>query len=410
MSSSTPPSSHSNEHGASKEFIVLMAFIISLVALSIDAMLPALPDIGRDLGVNEPNRNQLIVSILMLGMAVGQMIYGPLSDSIGRKPAIHLGYGLFIIGSLLSIFATDFNIMLLGRLLQGVGVSGPRIVAVALIRDRFEGRMMAQVLSYVMSVFIIVPAMAPAVGQAILLFTEWQGIFVLLLLMAIAALVWLQLRQPETLTPERRKPFSLRNILRAIREVCYTPVALGFTLVTGIVQGAFLAYLNTAQQLFQVEYGLGEHFPAVFAALALAIGLASVANARLVVRFGMQKIATYALMAVSVISLICFVVSAMMGGLPPLSVLMGFLLPLLFCVGLLFGNLNALAMGPLGHIAGVGAAVVGCLSTLVSVPIGIVIGQAFNGTVLPLIGGFALLGVLALIVVLIIRSKLGEIH
>lgn len=380
------------------EFVALMALMISLVALSIDAMLPALTEIGADLGVHHVNQSQLIVSALFLGLAAAQMVYGPLSDSLGRKPTIYAGFVLFIVGCLLSTVATSFEVMLAGRFLQGMGAAGPRIVTIALVRDQYEGRAMARIMSLVMAVFIMVPALAPAVGQGILMVAHWRAIFGVLLAVALIALVWFGLRQPETLPPERRSPFSLIRIALAVRETCTHRIAFGYTIAAGLIFGAFVGYLNSAAQIFQGQYGLGQQFPLYFAVLALAIGAASYLNARLVMRYGMRLLSSRALMALSAWSLVFFAITYAAAGVPPLWVLMTYCLFAFFCIGILFGNFNALAMEPLGHIAGVGAAVVGSLTTFISLALGTLIGQSYDGTVLPLIGSFALLGIVAIAV------------
>lgn len=375
-----------------------MALMISLVALSIDAMLPALPDIGRDLQVVHANDNQLIIALIFLGMALGQLFYGPLSDSIGRKPSVAIGICLFVLGCLLSALATDFQVMLMGRLLQGIGLGAPRIVSIALIRDQYEGHAMARVMSFVMTVFILVPMIAPALGQGILLVSDWRAIFGVIMVLGIIILCWFMYRQPETLLPSRRLPFSLRQVGRAVREILGNRIALGYTFATGFISGAFLAYLSTVQQVFQQQYGLGDLFPLVFAALALAVGSASYVNGRLVMRFGMQLMSRRSLWVLSCVSAVFCVIASFFSGHPPLWLLMAYFGVILFCTGILFGNMNAMAMEPLGHIAGVGAAVVGSMSTLISAPLGIGIGRAYDGSVLPLIGGFALCGFLALVV------------
>jgi len=379
------------------EFVAMMALMTSLVAMSIDAMLPALSEIGAELGVQRVNDNQLILTTLFIGLAVGQLFYGALSDTIGRKRAIYLGYGVFFAGSLLSIFAVSFPMMLAGRLLQGLGAAGPRGVSMALIRDRFEGRAMAQVMSFISVVFILVPIIAPILGQAILLVADWRAIFSALLVMGVISLLWFALRQPETLPPARRAPFSARRIARALVEVLTNPVALGYTLMAGLISGALQGYLSSAQQIFQFQYGLGTLFPLVFAINALSLGLASFVNGRVVMRYGMRPLVRKALLALCTLSILLVGVALATDGQPPLPLLMIFLLPSFFCIGILFGNMNSLAMEPLGHIAGVGAAVVGSLSTLVATPLGAGIGQVYNGTVLPLVLGFAAFGLGALL-------------
>ena len=326
------------------------------------------------------------------------MVYGPLSDSIGRKPAIHAGLLLFIIGCLMSILATNFTVMLAGRVLQGLGAAGPRSVIVALVRDRYEGRAMARIMSLVMAVFIMVPALAPGIGQIILMVAHWRAIFGFLLAVAAISLVWFALRQPETLPPERRVKFSPSRIVQAVRETCGSRVAFGYTVTSGLIFGAFVGYLNSAQQIFQIKYGLGALFPLYFAVLALSIGAASLLNGRLVMRHGMRRLSAWALGLLTGLSLAFLVPATLAAGVPPLWALMTYLVGAFFCIGMLFANFSALAMEPLGHIAGVGAAVVGSLTTVISMILGTIIGQAYDGTVLPLIAGFALLGLAAIAV------------
>ena len=378
------------------EFVALMALMISLVALSIDAMLPALGQIGTDLGAAHENDAQLVVTALFLGLAVAQMIYGPLSDSIGRKRAIYIGFALFIIGCILSMVATDMTVMLIGRLFQGIGAAGPRIVTVALVRDQYEGRAMARIMSLVMAVFIIVPMLAPLIGQAILQMAHWRAIFAAFLILALIAIIWFRLRQPETLPPEKRVPFSLTRIGAGVRESCTNRTALAYIIAAGLIFGAFIGYLNSAQQIFQVQYGQGEMFVVYFGVLALAIGAASLVNAKLVMRFGMRLLSLRALWVLSISSLGFLAFTFWHGGNPPLWTLMTYLSVAFFSLGILFGNFNALAMEPLGHIAGVAAAVVGSLTTFMSLILGTWIGLSFDGTVLPLVAGFALLGTASL--------------
>lgn len=374
-----------------------MAMLTSLVALSIDAMLPALSNIGADLVVQRENATQLVVSALFIGLAAGQLVYGPVSDSIGRKPPIYAGLGLFMLGSVLSMIAWSFPVMLVGRVLQGFGAAAPRIVIIALIRDQYEGRAMARVMSFVMAVFILVPMIAPALGQAVLLVANWRSIFGVLLTLALIAFAWFGIRQPETLPPSQRTKFSLRRIVAAVGEVLRDRCALGYTIASGLVFGAFLGYLNSAQQIFQLQFSLGTRFPLYFAALALAVGCASILNAQLVVRFGMRLLSWRALVTATVVSSGYFVFAWTAAGNSPLWTVMTWGLITFFCLGLVFGNLNALAIESLGHIAGVAAAVIGSLATIISLLFGLLIGQAYDGTVLPLVGGFALLGMASLV-------------
>ncbi len=381
------------------EFVIIISLMMSLTALSIDAMLPALAQIGSDLGIQNTNDRQLIISTIFLGLAIGQVFFGPLSDKTGRKPAVYAGYALYIAGACLSIFASTFPMMLAGRLLQGVGVSAPRSVILALVRDRYEGRAMARVMSFVMTVFILVPMLAPTLGQAVMIFSGWRGIFVSFVLIALFTLAWFALRMPETLAPEHRAPFSLQRIIKATLEILNIRTAIGYTVSAGLVGGAFLGYLNSAQQIFQEQYALGDRFPLIFAIIAFSLGLASFSNARLVLRFGMRFLVNWSLRLIFGLSVAALGLVTFWNSQPPLWFLMSYLMLTFFCVGVLFGNQNSLAMEPLGHLAGIGSAVVGSLSTLIQMPLGTIIGRSYNGTILPLILGIAILSGLSLFVV-----------
>ncbi|HEY5739556.1 MAG TPA: MFS transporter, partial [Gammaproteobacteria bacterium] len=323
----------------------------------------------------------------------GQIFFGPLSDSIGRRPAIVAGLLLFAAGCLLSMFAASFAQMLLGRFLQGLGAAGPRIVSIALVRDRYQGRGMARVMSLVMTVFILVPVFAPAVGQGILVWADWRAIFGLFLLLALLAGGWFWIRQPETLRAEQRSVFSLSRLLLDTLAILRLRAAFGYSLTMGCIFGAFVGYLSSSQQIFQVQYGLGRLFPLYFGILASVIGCASLVNARLVMRFGMRRLARYALSAMSLAGLLFCGLAWIYDGHPQLLLLMAYLVFQFFLFGTLFGNLNALAMEPLGHIAGLGSAVVGSLSTLISVGFGVLIAGAYDGTVMPLTLGLAVLAI-----------------
>ncbi len=378
------------------EFVTLLAMMTSILALSIDAILPALGQISRELNLASENDAQLVISAMFLGFAVGQIVAGPLADCYGRKPIIYIGYVIFIAGCVMSLMAESFAVMLLGRVLQGLGAAAPRIVSIALVRDCYEGREMARIMSIVMAIFILVPAIAPAIGQGLMLVAPWRAIFAMMLGMALVAFIWFASRQPETLAIEARRRFSLRNVLEGIREAVGYRAMTGYTLASGIIFGAFLGYLSSAPQVFQDTYDTGQWFAVYFGGAALAIGAASVFNSKVVVQLGMRYLTWRALIALTVISSAFLIVAQLYSGVPPFGAFMTWLLIAFFCIGILFGNFNALAMEPIGHMAGLGAAVVGSVSTFVSLPLGWAIGASFNGTVTPLIVGFATLGALSL--------------
>jgi DHA1 family bicyclomycin/chloramphenicol resistance-like MFS transporter len=381
------------------EFVLIVSMMMSLTALSIDSMLPALPQIGSDLGVVNPNDRQLVVSVIFLGSALGQIFFGPLSDRTGRKPAMYVGYSMFITGSLVSVFSINFSMMLIGRILQGLGLSAPQAVTRAIIRDRFEGRKMARVMSFGATVLILVPMLAPTLGQGIISIAGWRSIFGGILAFALITLAWFAFRIPETLALENRVPFSIKRIISSYQEILNIRPTLGYTLSAGLISGIFLGYLNSAQQIFQEQYALGDLFPLFFATVSLSLGSASLLNTRLVMRFGMIKLVQWALRSEFGLAVIFLGISIVITDQPPLWGLMVYLMMSFFCTGILFGNMNALAMQPLGHLAGVGSAVVGSLSTLISMLLGTLIGRSYNGTVLPFVVGMAILAGTALFVI-----------
>ncbi len=381
-----------------REFVTLMALMISITALSIDMMLPALPEIGRDLRVYHTNDVQLVVTVLLFGMGIGQLLFGPLADSFGRKPVILAGFVIFIIGCLASIFSTRFEFMVVGRLIQGIGTGGPRTAIIALVRDQYGGRAMARIMSAVMAIFIVVPVVAPALGQIVLLALGWQAIFGVLVLQGIVVLTWFAIRQPETLSRNNRIPFSFVRIVNAVAKVSKNRISMGYTLAAGFISGSLMAYLSSAQQIFQEVYGLGREFPLYMAALALFVGGASFVNSRIVMRFGMRVLSYRAILSFIFLMTIYLIIIYHMNGRSSLWLMMSFFAPSFFCLGILFGNLNALAMDPLKHMAGIGAAIVGSLSNFIASFLGATVGRCYDGSTLPLTSGFVILGILTAIV------------
>lgn len=382
------------------EFVALMAGMMALTALSIDIMLPALDRIRDDLGVTVENRQQLVVAAYMLGFAAGQVIYGPLSDRFGRRPVLFAGLGLYIAASLACIFAGTLDGLLFWRLVQGFGNAAPRIIAVAVVRDTYGGRRMAEVMSFVMMTFIIVPVIAPSVGGLVLLFGEWQAIFVVLGVAGAVILGWTALRLPETQPVEDRAPLSAAWLAAALRKTVTTRMTLGYTLATGVIFAALLAYVSSAQQIFTSVYGLGELFPVVFGITAVGMAAASLLNGRFVGRLGMRRISHAALIGYLAAG-VGMALAARLGGTPPLAVFVGLLVPGLFCFGLIMPNFNAIAMEPMGHIAGTASSFVGAVTTATAAVLGGWVGQRYDGSVVPLADAFAVFAAVGLVIVLI---------
>ena len=391
------------------EFVALIAMMMAMTALSIDIMLVALPEIGDWFGLTDDNRRQYVITAYMLGFAVGQPIYGPLSDRFGRKPVLYAGMALFIVGTAITAFAPDFTIMLVARCLQGVGSASARVIGNAIVRDRFVGRGMSRVMSFVMIVFMIVPIVAPSVGSAILAFGDWRWIFLVLLLGAIILVIWVWARMPETLPRENRMELSWSALGGALKLLFVTRQTLGYTVATGFIFGCLLAYIGSAEQVFVDVYQLGNDFPLVFGSIAATMILAGITNARLVERIGMRRLSHLALV-------ILVAVCGLIGGFgypdhPPLMVFIGFLVVLFFCFGIIMPNFNAMAMEPLGQMAGTGSSFIGFYTTAAGALLGGAVGQAFDGGIRPLLIGFTMLAVLTLISVLITeRGRLFQVH
>ncbi len=386
------------EQPHSKEFAILMALLISVVAISIDALLPALGTIAKDLQLANPNHAQYMIVALFGGMAVGQLISGPLSDALGRKKVLYWGIGLYLCGSLLCFLAPQFGLLLMGRVIEGLGVSAPYVSAVSVVRDKYEGRAMARIMSIVMMIFIMVPAVAPSIGQGILLVASWRAIFVLYLFYSVAVTSWIYFRLEETLPPEKRIPFHVPNIRNGFAEVFRNRPTMCYMACMGISFGSLIGYLNSSQQIFQVQFGVGKLFALYFGGLALVLGVASLLNSRFVERLGMHYICERAFAYIVASSLVFFGVNLAVEVQIWMFVI--YAAGLFFCFGLVFGNLNALAMEPMGHIAGIASAIIGSVSSIMSMTLGAVIGQLYNGTLIPMTLGFLVLGAAALVILL----------
>ena len=379
------------------EFIAMIAVLFATIAFSIDAMLPALPEIAAELTPDAVNRAQLVLTAFVLGMGGGTLIAGPISDSVGRKPAITAFVGLYILGAVGAALSTSIEMLLVARLVQGIGAAGPRIVSIALVRDLHEGRTMARIMSFVMMIFILIPAVAPSIGALIIAGFGWRGIFGAFVLFGIAGVLWLNLRQEETLPPERRRPLRAGPLRQAFSEVVSHRLVLLYIVVLTLGFGQMFALLSSIQQIYAETFGRADTFPLWFAATGLLSGGGTILNATLVMRLGMRRLAIAAYATQTVISGL-LVAAEMSGLLPPglaFPVFFFWSASVFFMAGLTFGNLNALALQPMGHIAGMAASVVGALSTVGAVFIAAPIGLAFDGTIVPLTFGTLICSALA---------------
>lgn len=378
---------------------------MSVVALAIDALLPAIPNIGEAINNNDPADHQLLITMIFLGIGVGQLFFGPLSDWYGRKPMVYAGFVVFGLATLICLWAPSLEVMVMGRLLQGIGLSAQRSIAISIIRDSYKGDYMARIMSFVTAFFILVPVVAPAFGKLILDSLGWKAIFYVHLGLALLLAIWFWKRQPETLRPEYKVRFSLKTFLEGFREIMRYRETVAFTLISGLVTGAFLVYLSSAQHIFENQYDLRDSFPYIFAGLALSVGLSTFLNGTLVLRFGMRKLSLAATLAFSAIALVYSFLFWGHATNPSVFVLVGFLFAQFFCLGFMWGNFRSIAMEPIGHIAGIGAAINGFFSTVVSVPIAMFIGAFIDDTVLPLFSGLAICGILSVLIFLISQKE-----
>ena len=386
-----------------REMTVMLAGLMALNAFAIDAMVPALPNIGQSLHVVEENSRQLVVVAYFVGFASSQLLWGPLADRFGRKPVLGAGILLYGIFALLCAFAGSFPLLIAGRVAMGASAAVTRVLVVAMVRDLFEAEAMARVMSLVFMVFMLVPVLAPNIGQLILLVASWRAIFFVLAGYALVMLVWSSWRLPETLHPEYRRSLDPREMIAAVRETVSEPQSRGYTLATTIIFSALIAYISSIQQIVFDAFGEGRFIGLVFAAIAAPMALASWTNSRVVERFGLRRVGHSGAAALIVITglhaaialtghenLIVFVVLQSLA-----------MASFAFCSS----NLNTLAMEHMAHIAGTASSVQGVIGTLGAAIIGFTIGQSFNGTPTPFLVGTAICAALGFVVIILTEPK-----
>ena len=384
------------------EFIILVSIMFGMIAFGTDTMLPAFPDIAKDLELLNVNKAQLIISSFILGTGLGQLISGPISDTFGRKPIITIGLMIFILACIAAYYAETLEMMLVARFIQGLGISAPRTVTMALIRDLYSGRKMAQVMSLAMAIFVLVPALAPSIGQLLFINFGWRSIYMAFIAFALIGLLWLNLRQPETLPFEQRKKLSSTEFISAFKVVITNTAVVKYTVTLALGFGALFGYLNSAQQIFVDTLGAGMKFPMYFAIISILAAPASFMNAALVMKYGMKLLATigFALQIIFAIITILIINQDFISMEWLLVIFISWSVIAFFLKGLYFGNLNALAMEPMGEIAGMASAIIGASATMLGILIAIPIGLAFNGTATPVLFGYITCSSLALILML----------
>ena len=398
-------SSHLTRVLSRPEFIALMAALMALNALAIDVMLPALPYMGEALGIASENERQFVVSAYMLGMGIAQLAFGPLTDRFGRRAPLLAGMGIYIIAALTAVFAPNFGALIALRVVQGMGAASVRVISTAVIRDQYEGRAMAEVMSLVFMVFMAIPIIAPGIGQVILLVGDWHNIFIFMGLLAAAFWLWTFIRLPETLPVADRRPLSFKSVYDGFVIVCTNRVAFSYGLAGTFLFGALFGFISSSQQIYVDIYGLGVYFPVAFAAMAGLMGVSSFTNSKIVRRFGMRRLSHGAMLVFTGFSAIWLALALI--GFLPLWLFFSLLAIIMFSFGWSASNMNSLSMEPLGAVAGTAAAVFGFIQTVGGALIGGFIGQLFNGTTIPAATGYLSMGLLSLICILIAeRGKL----
>ncbi len=382
-----------------KQFVALVAAIMAVNAFAIDSMMPALAAIGHDLGVATENGRQWVITAYLLGFGGAQLFYGSMSDRFGRKRVLQTGMTIYVAFSVMAALATSFEMLMVARVIQGIGAAASRVLVVSIVRDRFSGRQMARVMSLTMIVFLTVPILAPSIGQLILQVAPWRWIFGCLAVFGIVVMTWVGLRLPETLHAEDRLPMSARAIAQAFRMTLTNRIAVGYMLAMTLVLGGLFGFINSAQQVFVEVFDEPLFFTLNFAVIAGFMALASLVNARIVGRLGTRRVSHAALLAYTIIALVhCLVVFADYENLWTFTALQSCLM---FSFGLMAPNFGAMAMEPLGHVAGTASSVQGFCTTIGGALVGFFIGQHFDGTVRPLMLGFLLCAVAGVVAVLI---------
>lgn len=379
------------------EFIAMMAMLVATVAFSIDAMLPALPEIGATLSPTNLNHAQLIITSFVLGMGVGTLFTGPMSDAFGRKPVMVGGAIVYVIACAIAWRAQSLEMMLFARVLMGLGAAGPRVVAMALVRDLYQGRDMARIMSFVMAVFALVPALAPTLGHFIILGFGWRAIFAAFMLFSTVTVIWLLVRQPETLAPQNRRPLSFAALYDATAQMFAHRTARLSIIIQTLTFGMLFVVLSSTQQVFDVTFGQGAHFHYWFGGIAIIAASASLLNAKLVMKLGMRAIIKTVLTVQIGLTLAMIVITAANG---PYWLAFGtyviWVTGNFFQAGLTIGNLNALAMEEMGHIAGLAASIIAAVSTVGAVILAAPVALMFDGTPMPMAIGALVAAALAL--------------
>ena len=376
-----------------KQFIAFVAALMAVNALAVDSMLPALPVMAAKLGLTLANQQQWIITAYLLGFGATQIVYGPLADHFGRKPLLLVGLGIYAVFSLVAAMADGFTTLIVARVLQGIGSAATRVLSVSIVRDCYKGAQMARIMSFAFIVFLAVPVIAPSLGQIIMLFGPWRWIFLGLAVFSVGVTGWAIVKLPETLHPEDHVDLSAQRVLGAFRVALSNRIALGYMLAMTMMLGGLFGFINSAQQVFDHTFGAARFFTVIFAGIALVMALLSLLNARIVERLGPRRVSHTALLifvcAAAIHSLIA------LANLDTLASFSLFQAVQMGCFGLVVSNFGAMAMAPLGHLAGTGSSVQGFVTTLGGATIGLLIGQLYDGTTLPLIVGQTAIGVIA---------------
>jgi DHA1 family bicyclomycin/chloramphenicol resistance-like MFS transporter len=381
------------------EFTSLLAMCMALAALGIDLLLPAFGQIRTDLGLPADSTAVAgLVTTYFLGLAAGQLVYGPVSDRYGRKPLMFAGFAVYAVGGLLTAVAPTLELLLVARFVMGLGAAGPRAITLAIVRDRYEGEQMSRAMSLIFAVFILVPVVAPSLGAVGITLASWRWLFVACSVAAIATALWLT-RMVESLAPEHRRELRWSRLLEAARVVVGNRTTVGYTLAMTLMYGGFTSYIGSSEIIFGEVFGAAGTFPLLFGLLAIVMGGAMVVNSRIVERVGSRRL-SHAMLGVYVAASATLLAIGLVGdGSPPLWAFVVVMAVVLASHALVLPNMNALAMSPMGAVAGMASSLIGTVQVAVGAGLGAVLDQAFDGTIVPIASGFLAFGLLAVLAV-----------
>jgi DHA1 family bicyclomycin/chloramphenicol resistance-like MFS transporter len=388
------------------EFITLVGGLIAINAFAIDIMLPGLQKIGESLGEADVNRRQLVIPAYMLGFGVFQLLFGPLADRFGRRTPLLVGLGIYCVAALSAFFVTNFDTLVVLRFLQGAGAAASAVIAVALVRDTFVGDQMAKTLSLVFMVIMISPILAPIFGQLLMKVMDWRGLFAFMAVVGAVIAAWVWFRLPETLKPEHRRPFTPKSIIEGFGIVFRNRTSLSYIIATAMLFGALMGFLVSSNQIYVEHFGVGDWFPVYFAIGGVVSAFGGFLNSQLVTRYGMRNLSHGALFIFGTLSLVLLALGLIK--MLPVLAFLGLMCGIFLTFNFIMSNFGALAMVPLGEVAGTAASTQGFLQMVIGASLGAMIGRYYDGSTVPLAIGMVVLTAIAGVIISVGPEKAAK--